>query len=306
MFNRAIQAQRAPGSTFKPLVALAALESGVIDEHFTVHCSGGAMFYDRYRKCHLKRGHGRVNLHTAIALSCDVFFYTVANKVGIDTLAKYGEMAGLGRKTGIDLPQEKEGIMPSSKWKIRTFREKWYAGETISVGIGQGALAVTPLQLAAAFGGLATGGVWRKPYIVKEHAAEEPVRKEALNLDNVNKIIYGMYAVVNGGGTGVRAYLPGLDVCGKTGTAQLVSNELIKAKKLEGVYKDDAWFVAFATRQTPEIVVAVYFEGGEHGNLAAPIARDVIKAYFDKLAGKSRPAPVAQLIGPVRPGGDPR
>jgi penicillin-binding protein 2 len=302
MFNRAIQAQRAPGSTFKPVVALAALETGLIDESFTVHCGGGAMFYDRYFKCHAKKGHGRVNLHTALAQSCDVFFYTVGNKLGIDALARYGEMAGFGRKTGIDLPQEKEGIMPSSRWKIRTFREKWYAGETVSVAIGQGALAVTPLQLATAIGGIATGGVWRKPHVVRESAAIEPVRKEPLKAETVNRIVNGMYAVVNSGGTGSRAYLPGLEVCGKTGTAQPVSNELIKAKKLEGFYKDDAWFVAFAPRQEPEIVVAAYFEGGEHGNLAAPIARDVIKAHFDKQAKKARPpAALAQTFGPLRP-----
>ncbi|HPT27884.1 MAG TPA: penicillin-binding protein 2, partial [Bryobacteraceae bacterium] len=137
MFNRAIQAQLAPGSTFKPLVAIAGLESGVIDENTTVHCSGGASFYGRYFKCHKKGGHGTVNLHKALAQSCDVYFYTIGNRMGIDKIAEYAELAGLGRKTGIDLPGEKEGTIPSSRWKIRTLREKWYAGETISVSIGQ-------------------------------------------------------------------------------------------------------------------------------------------------------------------------
>jgi penicillin-binding protein 2 len=137
MLNRAIQAQLAPGSTFKPLMALAGLETGVLTDDFQVSCSGGASFYGRYFKCHKSGGHGRVGLRTAIAQSCDVFFYTLGNRMGIDNIAKYAELAGLGSKTGIDLPHEAEGTVPSSKWKMRLFREKWYAGETISVSIGQ-------------------------------------------------------------------------------------------------------------------------------------------------------------------------
>jgi penicillin-binding protein 2 len=299
LFNRAIQAQLAPGSTFKPIMALAALETGTIDDSFTVNCSGGATFYGRYFKCHKKGGHGTVDLHKAIAQSCDVFFYTVGNKLGIDNIAKYAEIAGLGRKTGIDLPQEKEGVVPSSKWKIRTYREKWYAGETISVAIGQGALTVTPLQLAYAIGGLATGGIWMKPHLVRDNAQAEPARKAEFNLDNVNKVLYGMYAVVNEGGTGAIARLPGIDLCGKTGTAQLASNDAKKSGKLDDDYTDNAWFVGFAPREAPEIVVAVLFEAGAHGNLAAPVVRDVVKAYFDKKA-RLHPAPrsLAQQLGP--------
>jgi penicillin-binding protein 2 len=132
MFNRAVQAQLAPGSTFKPLVAIAGLESGVIDENTTVHCSGGASFYGRYFKCHKKGGHGTVSLHRALAQSCDVYFYTIGNRMGIDTIAKYAELAGLGRKTGIDLPGEKEGVMPSSRWKIRTLRRNGSRRDTRS------------------------------------------------------------------------------------------------------------------------------------------------------------------------------
>lgn len=139
LLNRVIQAQQAPGSTFKPIVALAGLETGSIDDHFTAHCGGGASFYGRYFKCHLKGGHGGVALHKGIAQSCDVYFYNVGNKTGIDNIAHYAEELGLGRKTGVDLPQEKDGVVPSSKWKLRNYRQKWYAGETISVAIGQGA-----------------------------------------------------------------------------------------------------------------------------------------------------------------------
>jgi len=305
LFNRATQAQLAPGSTVKPLWALAALEAGVIDENFTVHCGGGADWFGRFFKCHKRGGHGNVSLHTALAQSCDVYFYAIANKLGIDKIAELGEMAGFGRKTGIDLSGEKEGTMPSSKWKIRTQREKWYAGDTISLGIGQGYLTITPMQLAHAIGGMAMGGIWMRPHLVKEDKLAEPLRKAQYQPENVAKVVSGMYAVVNEWGTAAAARIPGLDMCGKTGSAQRASNELMKAKKLGESFDDDAWFVGFAPRQSPEIVVSVLFENGLHGNLAAPIARDVVKAYFDKKARilkLQQPAPsLAQSLAP--PGG---
>ena len=300
MLNRAIQAQFAPGSTFKPIVALAGLETGTIDEHFTVRCGGGANFYGRFFKCWVKGGHGGVDLHAGIVHSCDVFFYTVGNKVGIDGIAQYAEMAGFGKKTGVDLPNEAEGLMPSSKWKLRTQREKWYAGETISVAIGQGAVTVTPIQLASAIGGIASGGAWYKPHLVKSAAAPEP-RRGDLNPDNVAKIVSGMYGVVNEpGGTAIMSRIQGLEFSGKTGSAQRVSNDLRKSGKLDkSEDKDNGWFVGFAPRENPEIAVAVLLEGGEHGALAAPIARDVVKAYFDKKTritqATPHPPPLALL-----------
>lgn len=281
MLNRAIQAQLAPGSTFKPIMALAGLEQGIIDDNFRVHCSGGAMFYGRYFKCHLKSGHGTVDVHKAITHSCDVFFYTVGNRLGIDRIAEYAQLTGLGEKSGIDLPNEAEGVVPSTKWKLRNFRQKWYAGETISVAIGQGALTVTPLQLAVAIAGIADGGRWIRPHLLKLPTNRLTVRQPNLNPDSIAKVIYGMYGVVNEYGTGVRARLAGYDVCGKTGTAQLASNQYLKGKTAVHL-KDNAWFVGFAPRQAPEIAVVALFENGEHGQLAAPIVRDVIKAYFDK------------------------
>ena len=258
-------------------------------------CPGGASFYGRWFKCHLRGGHGRVDLRKAIAQSCDVFFYTLGNRMGIDTIAKYSELAGLGSKTGIDLPSEAEGVVPSSKWKMRNFREKWYAGETISVSIGQGALTVTPLQLAHAIGGIATGGIWTKPHLVIDEAPQDAARKANVQIDNVLKVIDGMHAVVNGGGTGARAKLPGLEVCGKTGTAQLASNDVLKGTAVGRSMKDNAWFVGFAPQDSTEIVVVALFEGGEHGNLAAPIVRDVIKAYFDKRVRKEPESLLASL-----------
>ncbi len=291
LFNRAIQAQDAPGSTFKPLVAIAGLESGSIDDEFKVHCPGGASFYGHYYKCHLKTGHGSVALHKGIVQSCDVFFYNTGNRTGIDKIAFYASQAGLGQRTGIDLPHENEGVVPSSEWKIRNFRQKWYAGETISVSIGQGAVTVTPVQLARAYTWLANGGVWHQPHLVKGGKYLE--HSWPLNPENVQKVIYGTYGVVNEGGTGVRARLPGIDVCGKTGTAQLASNEFLKGKKGKE-FEDNAWFVGFAPRQAPEIVIVALFEHGGHGQFAAPIVRDVMKAYFDKktrLAAARRPEP---------------
>jgi penicillin-binding protein 2 len=279
LLNRAIQAQDAPGSTFKPIVAIAGLESGAIDDQYAVHCSGGAMFYGHYHKCHLKSGHGAVSLHRGIVQSCDVYFYNVGDRTGIDKIAFYANQAGLGQKTGIDLPHEAEGVVPSSAWKIRNFREKWYAGETISVAIGQGAVTVTPLQLAAAYSWLINGGVWHQPHMVKGGKYRE--HSWPLAPDNVAKVIYGTWGVVNEGGTGGRAQLPGLNVCGKTGTAQLASDEFLKGKTGKE-FKNNAWFVGFAPREAPEIVVVSLFEHGAEGPLAAPITRDVLKAYFDK------------------------
>jgi len=281
LLNRAIQAQDAPGSTFKPFVAIAGLETGAIDDQFTVHCSGGASFYGHYHKCWWKPGHGTVSLHKGIVQSCDVYFYTVGDRTKIEKLAFYANQAGLGQRTGIDLPHEAEGIVPSPEWKIRNFREKWYAGETISVAIGQGALTVTPLQLARAYSWLANGGTWHQPHLVKGGTYQE--HSWPLSPDNVEKVIYGTYGVVNEGGTGGRARLPGIDVCGKTGTAQLASNEFLKGKTGKE-FADNAWFVGFAPRQAPEIVVVALFEHGSHGQFAAPIVRDVMKAYFDKKA----------------------
>ena len=282
LMNKAIQDQQPPGSTFKPFTALAGLESGAIDDQFTVNCSGGVALYGRYQKCWVyPRGHGRIALHRGIVDSCDVYFYTVGAKTGIDTLAYYGNLAGFGKTTGVDLPHEAGGVMPSSQWKLRNFRQKWYAGETPSVAIGQGALTVTPLQLAHALGGLAMGGVWHRPRMVK--TVPDNVVRWNLKPENVKAVVDGMYGVVNEpGGTGVRAKLPNVTVCGKTGTAQLTSEQYAKSVGRR-TSEDNAWFEAFAPCENPEIVVVALLERFPgHGQYAAPVVRDVIKAYFDK------------------------
>jgi penicillin-binding protein 2 len=242
-------------------------------------------------KCHIygKGGHGVVNLHSAIIHSCDVFFYNIGMRMGIGTISKYAKMLGLGSKTGIDLPSEEAGLVPSEEWVQRLFHHKWYPGSTISVAIGQGAVTTTPLQLAYAIGGIASGGEFKQPHLLKDtpHVGEMHVD---LREDTVEQVTQGMYGVVNEGGTAGMVKLQGIEFCGKTGSAQVMSNtERGKLGKAASKGKDNAWFVGYAPRRDPEIVVSVLVEGGEHGNLsAAPIARDVVKAYYDKKNKKTQ------------------
>ena len=312
LYNRAIQAALPPGSTFKPIMALAGLETGVITEESQAFCRGGGTYYGSFRKCHST--HGEVGFTRAIQASCDVFFYELGDRLKIDRIAEYAATSGLGRRTGIDLPSEAEGLVPSTRWKIRTTRKRWFAGETISVAIGQGALTVTPLQLAHAIGGMALGGEWHQPHLFRQvageaRAARKEPRRVKLDPANVARVLNGMSAVVNvPGGTAPNARLADVEVCGKTGTAQIVSNKLAQARR-EAIrrgadqqeFTDNAWFVGLAPREHPEIVVVALFEGGLHGDRAAPIARDVIKAYFDKKKhgspGKGEPYLALQFSG---------
>jgi len=284
LLNRAIQAQYFPGSTFKPIVALAALETGTITDQFAVHCAGSVTLYGHVYHCMTKTGHGTLQLHAAIVHSCDSYFYVVGDKLGIDNLSHYGDMVGFGKLSGIDLPGEKTGLMPSKEWATRVRHERWYAGETPSLAVGQSALTVTPLQLARAIGGIAVGGTWHQPHLLKA-LADRPLRAD-LDPDNLKTVIDGMFGVVNEGGTGAGARLPTVEVCGKTGTAQLASLDYVKSNATDKTkdLRDNAWFVGFAPRTDPEIVVVAMVEHGVHGANEAPIVRDVIKAYFDKKA----------------------
>jgi penicillin-binding protein 2 len=300
LLNRVTQAQLSPGSVFKIVVATAALEERFFDKHpnFTVTCPGYANHYGRVFRCWVPNGHGTVNLHRAIVESCDVFFYQLGRRLGIETLARYAEKLGLGKPTGIDLPGEKPGLVPSPEWKLRTQKVPWWDGETISVAVGQGPLLVTPLQLAYALGGIASGGIFAKPRLVLEEGADagvrrEPVRPEPvlrrvpLRPETVTVITDALWGVVNEGGTGVAARLPDIDVGGKTGTAQLVGYDTLKrlGRNATGTLTDNAWFIGLAPRRNPEIVVAVLLEHGLHGASAARVAREVIRAYYEKVHG---------------------
>ena len=282
LLNRAVQAQLAPGSVFKVIMATAMLESKVIPDNFTVFCPGYASFYGHTFHCWEKKGHGTVNLHNAIVHSCDVFFYTVGKALGIDRISYYAMQLGLGRRTGIDLPSEETGMMPSEEWKERVFHQKWYAGETISVAIGQGSVTTTPLQLARTIGGIAMGGIFKQPHLLMTN---QPVPEVDFPLqeNTTEQVTQGMYGVVNEGGTGGLVKLQGVEFCGKTGSAQVISNEGKQRAGRSSDLNDNAWFVGYAPRRNPEIVVSVLVQGGQHGaSAAAPVARDIIKAYYDK------------------------
>ena len=295
LLNKAIQAQLAPGSVFKIIMATAGLQEGIAQD-MKVNCTGGASFYGRYFKCWVvaeHRTHGIVDISKAIYQSCDVFFYTLAERLGIERIAKYAMAFGLGQKTGIDLPQEVSGVMPSEEWKVRNFKQKWYAGETISVGIGQGAVAVTPIQLARAIGAIASGGLLVRPHVTNPRdlppglvPASNVPDEVRIPIDprNWETITDAMAGVVNPGGTAALSHLQGIDFAGKTGSAQTISNALKAKMGAAGKanFKDNGWFAGVEPRRNPEIVVCTLLEEGEHGYLAARTAAQVIKAYVDK------------------------
>jgi penicillin-binding protein 2 len=284
LLNRAIQAQLAPGSVFKIIMSTAMLESKALPANYTVFCPGYGTFYGRTFHCWDKKGHGLVDLHKAIVHSCDVFFYNVGKQLGIDRISYYATKLGLGHKTGIDLPGEEDGLIPSEAWKERIYHQKWYPGETISVSIGQGAVVTTPLQLAYTIGGIATGGVFKQPHILMTNKPV-PETDFPLQENTVEQVTDGMYGVVNEGGTAGNVRLQGIEFCGKTGSAQVISNEGKQRAGHSSDLNDNAWFVGYAPRRDPEIVVSVLVQGGMHGaSAAAPVARDIIKAYYDKKA----------------------
>ncbi|HKC55957.1 MAG TPA: penicillin-binding protein 2 [Vicinamibacterales bacterium] len=299
--DRALQGRYSPGSTFKMAVALAGLQEGVITPDFKVHCAGGANFYGRTFKCWLKGGHGTTDLRHAIEQSCDVYFYTVANILGIDKINKWATALGLGVKSGIDLPNEVTGLVPSTEWKREKMHEKWYAGETISVGIGQGQVSVTPVSMAVYAATLANGGTRVTPHLLKAVdegngwkpvPAPEPQSKVEVDHDKLQAIRDGMWGVVNGGGTGNRARVLGFDVAGKTGTSQVISNAgRVAAARSGKDLRDNGWFVFFAPRDNPEIAGVVFLEHGVHGPNAARVARHILSTFYAKKLGKPLPPP---------------
>jgi penicillin-binding protein 2 len=314
--DRAIQNHYPPGSTHKAVMAAAALQEGVIDENTRVYCPGHYFFGGRRFGCWKKEGHGSVNVVQALQRSCDVFFYTVGVQLGIDRIAKHAESFGLGDVTGIDLPGEARGVVPSSEWKLRNLHEKWYPGETVSASIGQSYNLYTPLQLAVAYAAIANGGRVLKPRValrLEDRSGSvltefPPELRETATVSDANLAIVreGLTAVVElPGGTGGRAKVPGVRVAGKTGTVQVVSLDRVRGMKELEIpvrLRDHAWFVAFAPADAPEIAVAVFVEHGLHGSsAAAPIAQRMMAKYFQKRGPSPLPeaAPQAPRVKPT-------
>jgi len=299
LMNRAIQAQLAPGSVFKIVMSTAMLESKAIPANYTVYCAGAAQFYGRTFHC--DHSHGSVDLHKGIVASCDVFFYNVGKMLGIDIISKYASGLGLGRRTGIDLPSEQPGLVPSEEWSERVNHHKWYPGSTISVAIGQGAVTATPVQLARMITAVANGGTLIVPHLLK-NATGLQEEHFPISDDTVQQVTDGMYGVVNepDGTTSGAVKLQNVDFSGKTGTAQIESFDL--QNKLGKKLKENGWFVGYAPRRNPEIVVAALVQGGGWGSTsAAPVVRDVVKAYYDKKNGNFHPPSVADKTAPQEP-----
>nr|WP_321464909.1 penicillin-binding protein 2 [uncultured Desulfobulbus sp.] len=306
LINKLIQGQYPPGSTYKPVTAFAGLAEGVITPDTTVFCPGFYRFGNRVYRCWKHSGHGTVNLKRAISESCDVYFYQVGQRLGVDRLARYAKMFGLGAKTGVEMEHEKPGIVPSSDWKKKRYGVKWHEGETLSVAIGQGYDLATPLQIALMTSVIANGGTLYKPTVVEQVTDPDgrvvsSFKPEILSRitgqgHNLKLVREGMVEAVNGRrGTGREAKIDahGIIVGGKTGTAQVVRLAQYKHLKEENIpyeYRDHAWFTCFAPAINPEIVVTVLVEHGLHGGSAsAPIAAKILNSYFeDKMKGQNQ------------------
>ena len=307
--NRALQGQYPPGSTYKIVTALAALEERVITPTTSFYCNGALPFGNRVFHCWRKGGHGQVALHKAIVQSCDVYFYQVGQRVGVDRLAHYARLFGLGELTGISLPHEKKGLIPSSAWKLNRYKIPWQPGETLSISIGQGYDLVTPLQMAVLTSAVANGGTVYRPQLVKRLVSPQGVvlrefppqriQQAKVSPESLTLVRQGLAGAVNEpGGTGGASRLPGIIAAGKTGTAQVVA---LGKKAIRGSSRDHAWFVAFAPLESPEIAVAVLVEHGGHGGeAAAPIARKLFAAYFS-LAPKASAVPKGEEPGVPEP-----
>jgi penicillin-binding protein 2 len=303
MQNKGLQGTYAPGSTVKPFIAMAALEEKMQEKGTTVVCPGSYRLGNRVFRCWREKGHGAVDMYRALVQSCDVYFYTLGLKLGPDRVAKLEKDTGMGTITGIDLPGERKGLVPDTAWKRTVSKERWYDYESLLLGIGQGAVHLTPLEMTVGYASLATGEVMRPRVVskeigmdgqVREHRSEM-LRKLPWNPENVEFIRKALAGVVNDYGTGGAAKIPGIVVGGKTGTAQVASvkGKMIKSEDLPYEIRDHAWFVAFAPVDDPQIVVTAMVEHGGHGgSAAAPIVKAVMQEFFR-----------TRFVGPPRKGG---
>jgi penicillin-binding protein 2 len=304
--NRALAGQYPPGSTYKVFVAAAALEEKAIALDDRVFCPGTFKLGRRTYRCWKRGGHGSVNLHDALVRSCDVFFYQLGLKLGIDRMAFFANGFHLGRRTGIALGNESPGIIPTRAWKERRFTEVWLKGETVSASIGQGYNLTTPMQLAVAYAAIANGGTIFRPRILLRRAGPddtveqgpepEALGKVPVSPDHLATITRALEGVIHGeGGTGRRARIPGVRVAGKTGTAQVVhlkETEDLEEDEIPLKFRDHGWFAAFAPVEAPEIVVVALAEHGGHGGSAAgPIVNAVLSRYFKSSMPEEPPRP---------------
>jgi len=283
MLNRTFQSQYPPGSTFKIITAVAGLEEGVITTDTKTECKGGINYGTWRFGCWLRSGHGLVSLHRALVESCDVYFYEVGKRLGIDKIFRYATGFGLGEKTGIQLGQEKQGLIPNTKWKLEKKKQSWFLGETFNAAIGQGYVAATPLQLALMTGTVANGGTLYKPSLLR---GAHPViaGKVPLKPGTLAAIKSGLSGVVNEpSGTGWAAQSSVTAIAGKTGTAQVIALKSGFQPSKER-FRDHAWFVAFAPVEKPLIALSVLVEHGGHGGgAAAPIAKIAIEEYLKSM-----------------------
>lgn len=299
--NKALKGQYPPGSTFKIITALAGIEAGLIDANTTVECKGAYTVGSTTFKCWQKHGHGQVNLKTALRESCDVYFYQLAERLGVDRIAQEARAFGLGAPMGVGLENEKGGLIPTSAWKEKRFGKKWFRGETLPVGIGQGYVLATPIQLASMIATVANEGTVYRPHVVKrivdpdgkvlKEFTPEVIKTVPGKPGSYKLVKEGLLAVVNEPrGTGGAARLYEVRVAGKTGTSQVVKQRDTKGG-IPYEYRDHALFVAFAPFEKPEVAVAVVIEHGEHGGAAAaPIAGRILRTYFEGKGVIKRPA----------------
>ncbi len=295
--NRAIQNAYPPGSVFKIVTALTALEQGVIDPNFSVFCPGYSIIYGNRFRCAKRGGHGTMNLRSAIKNSCNVYFHALGQRLQIDVLAASARSFGLGGLTGIDLGGERAGLVPDTRWAKERRKMPWYPGETISVVTGQGPILTTPIQIAVMMSAVANGGYLVEPRLYRDPAAPAPAPHPiGIKPANLALVREALWAVVNDGGTAGVARVPGLDIAGKTGTAQVVRQETwTDNSQLQAEDRDHAWFASFAPAGDPKIVIVVFVEHGGHGSrTAAPIAKALYEKFFESdLAHRAAAAATA-------------
>ena len=290
--NKFLQGIYSPGSVFKIIMALTGLQEKIITPATTVFCTGSQVFYDRVFHCWKPGGHGTVNLFSALQNSCNIYFYNLGKKLDIDTIARYAHFMGLGSSSGIDLPNENSGLVPDRAWKMNAFRQKWFPGETISVAIGHGSLNATPVQMLKMIATVALRGRMPKLHLLQRIEKQGKVVREfvpeffrvPIAKENFELVIEGLFRVVNNEGTGRAAKIPGLDICGKTGTGQILAKENPRYKMLtqEKKFMPNSWFVSFAPRNNPRLAIVVLVEnGGDAGSIAAPLAAQIYKKYFE-------------------------